>query len=120
MHSARLVQWVAEDMGIGVRWPMVVGTDSAQARSFQRDTCPSSKLRGCFQVRDSWVRELRDQKMVSVDKIPRELNMADMLTHCLVKCKFKDSIMRAQNFQQYKARGACVYKPLFRYTMYCS
>ena len=52
----------------------------------------------------------------------RELNnnMADMLTHCLVKCKFKDSIMRAQNFQQYKARGACVYKPLFRYTMYCS
>ena len=36
--------------------------------------------------------------------------MADMLTrtHCLVKCKFKDSIMRAQNFQQYKAIGGHV------------
>ena len=63
------------------------------------------------------MRDLRDKKEVRVVKIPRALNLADMMTHCLETCKFKNSIIRTQNFQQYNCRGACVYNPLFRYTV---
>lgn len=113
--AARLVHWVAEDMGSVAPWPMVIHTDSSQALSFQRGTCPNSKIRGCFQLREAWVKELRDQGVVRAEKIPRDLNMADMLTHCLSRCKFRDALSRAQNLRKYNCRGACVYEPLFRY-----
>ena len=106
-------------MGIPVSWPLTLHTDSSQALSFQRDTCPTSKIRGCFQLREAWVRELRDQGVVRTEKIPRELNMADMLTHCLSRCKFRDALCKAQNLQRYNCKGACVYKPIFMYSYNC-
>ena len=111
--AARLVQWVAEDMGVSVRWPFTMYTDSGQARSFQHDTCPTSKMRGCFQLRDMWVRELRDSGTVIAKHIPRNLNVADLLTHCLSRCKFKEGLKRIQNLRQYFCRGACVNKSIF-------
>lgn len=115
--AARLTQWVEEEMGIVTSWPVLVGTDSSQALSFQRDACPNSKIRGCFQLRDSWVRDLRNKKEVKIQKIPRNLNMADLMTHCLSNCKFQDGLSRALNFEQYNCRGACVYNPLFTCTI---
>ena len=88
-------------------------TDSGQARSFQHDTCPTSKMRGCFQLRDMWVRELRDSGTVIAKHIPRNLNVADLLTHCLSRCKFKEGLKRIQNLRQYFCRGACVNKSIF-------
>ena len=58
--AGRLVQWVAEEMAIQVKWPFTVLSDSTQAVSFQRATAPNSKLRRCFDMREQVVKELRD------------------------------------------------------------
>ena len=65
---------------MAVKWPFSINTDSSQARSFQHNTCPGSKLRGCFDLRDKSVSELRDKGVVTSNKIHRGLNVADMLT----------------------------------------
>ena len=66
MHDAakagKLCQWVAEEMGLPVKWPFELKTDSSQADSFQRITTPNSKMRGCFELRYASMGELRDYK----------------------------------------------------------
>lgn len=112
--AARLVQWVAEDMFPDkVKWPLVMNTDSSQARSFQHNTCPNSKLRGCFDIRDKSVQEMRDKGVVSTKQIPRDLNLADLLTHCLSRSKFRGQLKKAQNFQRYNCKGACLHQSWF-------
>jgi len=111
--AAKLVQWVATDMGMSVRWPLIMQTDSNQAVSFQQNTCPNSKMRGCFQLRDQSIRELRDKGEVQAKYVPRDQNLADILTHCLSRCKFREQLKRAQNFQRYNCKGACVLKSIF-------
>ncbi len=105
--AGRLVQWVAEEMGLVVTWPFVVQSDSTQAISFQKATAPNSKLRGCFDRREKSIVELRDQGVVTSKYIPRSLNVADMLTHCLSGPKFRECLRRAQNLRLYSCRGAC-------------
>ena len=69
VYACRLVQWVAEEMGMGVDWPFTIQTDSSQAFSFQHNTCPNSKIRGCFDLRNQTVNELRDKGIVRAKKI---------------------------------------------------
>jgi hypothetical protein len=111
--AGRLMQWVAEEMGMTVKWPFVVKSDSTQAVSFQRATSPASKLRGCFDLRDLFVKELRDQEVVTSEHVLRDLNVADMLTHPLSGREFSNCLGRAQNLRTYSARGACVYSYLY-------
>jgi hypothetical protein len=106
--AGRLVQWVAAEMGLDTTWPFKVHSDSMQAVSFQKATAPNSKLRGCFDLREKFVNELRDQKVVTSEHIPRALNMADMLTHCLSGPKFQQCLGLAQNLRSYSCRGACL------------
>ena len=47
-RDARGIGWIAEELGMDIVWPMVIQVDSSAARSFQGDTCPKSRLRGCF------------------------------------------------------------------------
>ena len=41
--------------------------DSKQAISFQEDTCPKSRIRGSFDLREDWVAEVRDWSEESPD-----------------------------------------------------
>ena len=107
--AGRLVQWVAEEMGLETSWPFTVRSDSMQAVSFQKATAPNSKLRGCFDLREKAVMELRDQGIVTSEHVPRSLNMADMLTHCLSGPNFHKCLDMAQNLRSYNCRGACVF-----------
>ena len=113
MHEAvvacRLIQWVAEEMGMIVKWQFLINTDSSQAFSFQHNTCPTSKVRGCFDLRDKATIELRDKGIVNSRKIPRDLNIADMLTHCLTRGQFQHHLGRAQNLRNHNSKGACVF-----------
>jgi hypothetical protein len=111
--AGRLVQWVAEEMGVQVSWPFTVQSDSTQAISFQRATAPNSKLRGCIQLRDASIKEMRDQGVVTSKHIPRDLNVADMLTHPLSASDFSRCLGRAQNLRNYSARGACLYSYVY-------
>jgi hypothetical protein len=81
--------WVSEEMGCKVEWPLKVYTDSAGAYSFQRDMCPDTKLKGCFDLRDEWVRELQEEGRILVFLCTDQENKADILTKCHPTYKFK-------------------------------
>ena len=83
VYAGRLMNWVAEEMGIQVRWPFELQCDSNQALSYQHSTCPNSKMRSFFDLRLGRIQELRDTNIVTSKKILRDLNVADLLTHCL-------------------------------------
>jgi hypothetical protein len=88
MRDAKHVSWVAQEMGVGVKWPLQVNCDNAQAVSFQREHCARSKLKGCFGLREDWVGEMRDLRVAVAVKVPSELNKADMLTKCFANGGF--------------------------------
>jgi hypothetical protein len=83
VKDTRLLLWVAEEMAVAVSWPFVVNCDSKQAISFQESTCPKSKIRGSFDMREDWVAELREQKIVQMLKIDGEKNLADIFMKCM-------------------------------------
>ena len=56
--------WIAEEMGIHIEWPGRIFVDNAAGVSFQNGTNPNSKLKGIFDLREQWVKELRDKRRV--------------------------------------------------------
>ena len=54
----------------------------------KRENCVRSKMRGCFDLRDDWVKDLRDKNLLLVDKVNSEDNLADFFTKCFSKGKF--------------------------------
>ena len=86
-------------MGLPISWPFVVNCDSKQAISFQRDTCPKSRIRGSFDLREDWVAEVREQKMVEMAKVPGERNFADLKTKCMLNWKLRRTFKLIQDFQ---------------------
>ena len=71
--------------------------DTTQIKSFQKATWINSKLRGVFDLRETWVQELRDKGQVETVTIPREENKSDILTHCLSSGNFNKEVGRIQN-----------------------
>ena len=89
IKDARLFYWVLEEMTqVAIQYPIIIHTDSTGARSFQRDTCPSTKLRGCFDFRERWIEELRDQQELSTELVSDSSNLADIFTKCLSNVEF--------------------------------
>ena len=50
------------------------------AVSFQKNMTPDSKLRGIFDMRQGWLKELHDRKKFIAVKVATEDNLADNLT----------------------------------------
>ena len=99
VRDARLLLWVAEEMGVSVSWPFGVSCDSKQANSFQEDTCPKSRIRGSFDLREDWVAEVRDQKIVQMPWIHGEKNCSDIMTKCMPTWKFRRMLKLVPDFQ---------------------
>ena len=59
---------------------MVLHVDNAAGESFQHSTCGVSKLKGVFNLREAWVRELKDEGLVNAVHVDTTKNLADMLT----------------------------------------
>ena len=89
VRDSGLFHWVADEMGIDAPLPFLLQIDSKQAHSFQRDTCPKSKIRGSFDMRGDWVQELRDLSVVETKLIDTSRNLADIFTRCLPRAKFE-------------------------------
>ena len=51
--------------------------------SFQKSTTPASKLRGIVDMREGWVRELKDSGKIKTVKVDTKENLADLMTKCL-------------------------------------
>ena len=79
VKEVRLLLWRAEDMGTVVKYPFKLLEDNAATVSFQGPTTPYSKLRGVYNLREAWVREMN---AVMAEKVPTDLNAADLFTKC--------------------------------------
>jgi len=83
VRDMNLRLWIAEEMGIHIEWPGRIFVDNAAGVSFQHGTNPNSQLKGIFDLREQWVKELRDKRRVKAVKISTDKNVADMMTKCL-------------------------------------
>ena len=100
VKDVRLMGWVLEELGVAVRWPMKIWCDSTGAISFKDDTCPVSKIRGCFDYREDWVEELKAEGKIQVHKVKEINNLADMLTKQYPTYKFKARMIQVQECGQ--------------------
>ena len=82
VRECRLLLWRAEDLGAAVRYPFALHEDNAATVSFQKSTTTNSKLRGIYNLRDGWIRELKDLNVVIAKKVATDRNFADLLTKC--------------------------------------
>ena len=96
---ARLYRWRGEELGVVCHGPVVVQVDNLQAKSFAAGTCVASKLRGTFDIRADWVKELRNKAAVAVEYVSRQYNSADLLTHCLCSGTFNKVVQQIQRRQ---------------------
>ena len=64
-------------------------TDSQQCVSFASDSCAKSTMRGSFDWREDWVREVKDKSQVVFEHIAGVLNPADIMTKCLKGPEFR-------------------------------
>ena len=97
VKDARLMGWVLEELGVNVHWPMSVCTDSAGAKSFKEDTCPTSKLRGAFDYREDWVEELKQAEEVKIVKVTDADNISDVFTKCRATYQFRQRIQQIRD-----------------------
>ena len=109
VRDGRLLLWVAEEMGVKVKWPFVVQVDSTQARSFKRDTCPKSRTRGAFDLREDWVKEVRNDGIVETQYVHTDSNLADMFTKRLPIWKFQQFVNTILSFQSVQILEGQVY-----------
>ena len=80
MKDVNLRMWVAEEIGQKVVWPVEIKVDNKAGVSFQNNMSPNSKLKGAFDMRLGWLKELHDKKKWKAVKIPTAVNLADELT----------------------------------------
>jgi hypothetical protein len=109
VKDGRLIQWVAEEMGIVTAYPFTVSVDNTQALSFQSDTCPNSKIRGSIDMREAWVKELRDLSIVATQYVEGGSNLADIFTKCFMGPAFAKLKKKIVEFQEASILGGHLY-----------
>ena len=75
--------------------PMVINMDSTVAESFMKNSCLKTKMKH-IDVRQTWVRTIRDASIAVPRHIKSEDNLADIFTKILLKIAFtriRDKLM---------------------------
>ena len=80
VKDVNLRMWIAEEAGIPIKWPVEIQVDNKAAVSFQNKMNPQTKMKGIFDMRKGWLKELHDKKRFKVVKVHTEKNLADPLT----------------------------------------
>jgi len=80
--AARLSAWRCSEMGMNIPAPLLIQCDNTQGVSFQKGTCKTSNIRGTFDLRAAWVKELRDAHAVKTAHVPGGSNPADLFEKC--------------------------------------
>ena len=88
--------------------------DNKQAISFQQRTCANTKLKGVFDLRWAWVRELQDCNLVRAVYLNTHYNCADLLTKCLPNIDYNRLLGLAQKANlkcgPFTSSKVCVFK----------
>ena len=86
--EARNVAWVLQEMGPSFEMPMEVMCDSDGAVKFAKDAYYDTKIKGVFDKREEWVKELRGSDL-NIKVIASKQNWSDMMTKCLKAPEYK-------------------------------
>ena len=108
VRDARDIAWVLEEMGCKMMWPLNIYTDSDAAISFQWDSVPKSKIRGCIDKRLQWVEDLRNRDEFTSVYVRSLGNMADIHTKCLATKEYvrqRDNIVKCQDVRRVPVLG---------------
>ena len=62
MKDVDLRMWIDEEIGIPVKWPVKILVHNNVGIHFQKKVNPDSKLKGVFDMRLGWLRELHNRK----------------------------------------------------------
>ena len=90
LKESQLYTWRCQEMGMNVNNPILIKVDNKQAESFTNSTCANSRLRGTIDLREAWVKELKDSDKVSVEYISTRANVADLLTKAMREGRHKE------------------------------
>eukprot|EP00658_Telonema_sp_P-2_P017024 TRINITY_DN16590_c0_g1_i4.p1 TRINITY_DN16590_c0_g1~~TRINITY_DN16590_c0_g1_i4.p1 ORF type:complete len:119 (+),score=8.86 TRINITY_DN16590_c0_g1_i4:462-818(+) len=77
VKHAQFLVWRMEDVEHQVERPIKILEDNAAMISFQKSTKTNTKLRGIYNMRWSWIRELKDMAKVIAVKVATDDNLAD-------------------------------------------
>ena len=91
-QDMKLSMYKAEEMGLDVKWPGLIYVDNSTGISFQNKMNPDSKLKGTFDLRDSWVKELQDGGVLKAVKVHTDSNVSDILTKCSTPTRIQQII----------------------------
>ena len=69
--------WVAEEAGVKMEYPLKILVDNKARVHFWNEMNPDSKLKGIFDMRAGWLKELHDTKKILAVQIATEENLAD-------------------------------------------
>ena len=92
VREAQLFQWICRDMRVNLPVPITVNVDNSQCIAFVNSTCINSKLRGMIDTRESWVKEVKDDKLVAVQHVRSNCNYADVLSKCIPGYQFNNLV----------------------------
>ena len=80
VDESNFLNWKLQDMGVNINMPTHIYVDNAQAKVFTEHLCINTRLRNTFNLNQQWIQELRDSKLLKVNKIESINNPADLLT----------------------------------------
>ena len=69
-----------KDIGHRIQEPISILEDNAATISFQRSTKTNTKIRGIYNLRWAWVKDLRNMAKIIAVKVTTNDNIADLLT----------------------------------------
>ena len=83
--------WIAEKIGINVKWLVNILVDNKAGVHFQKQINPDSKLKGVFDMRLGWLKELHDRKKFIAVNIKTDSFSVDLTT---MKYHFRTTVPR--------------------------
>ena len=95
VRDTRLNAWKAEELGYERPRPIDIQVDNSAGISFQTKMSPDSRMKGVFDLRWEWVRELQNTQEIRAVKVNTLNNIADLLTKCHSRTTF-DKLMNLQ------------------------
>ena len=74
-----------KDIGHRIQEPIKILEDNVATIPFQRSTKTNTKIRGIYNLRWAWIKDLRDMAKTIAVKVATNDNIADLLTKCQPK-----------------------------------
>ena len=71
-----------DDVEHKIKRPIKIYEDNKAMISYQKSTKTNSKLRGIYNLRWAWIKELKDMAKIIAVKVATTENIADLLTKC--------------------------------------